>query len=119
MAAGSIARTHVNLVELWTNSSPTSSFAAQDVSVDLSPYEWFVIETRWSTTSNIVLPLTMFEVDETRHMVWMGNNSTNRTGGRAFTYSIANQAITFEGGYYNASAGNAYAIPLAIYGVKL
>lgn len=118
MASGTV-NTGTKLVLLWTNSSPTSSFAAQDVSVDLSPYDWYVIETKWSSSSGLVLPLTMFEVDETRHMVWMGNNSTNRTGGRAFTYSIANQAITFEGGYYNASASNAYAIPLNIYGVKL
>ena len=118
MATGKV-NTGTKLVPLWTNPSPTSSFAAQDVSVDLSPYDWFVVETRWSTTSDLVLPLEMFEVDENRHMVWMGNNSSNRTGGRVFTYSVANQEISFEGGYYNGSASNAYVIPLAVYGVKL
>ena len=118
MATGTV-NTGTKLVPLWTNSSPTSSFAAQNVSVDLSPYGWFVVETRWSTTSDLVLPLEMFEVDENRHMVWMGNNSSNRTGGRVFTYSISNKEVSFEGGNYNGSAANTSTIPVAIYGIKL
>ena len=33
-------------VPLWSNSSPTSSFTAQTISIDLSAYDWFAIEAR-------------------------------------------------------------------------
>lgn len=118
MATGKV-NTGTKLVPLWTNPSPTSSFAAQDVSVDLSPYEWFAIEYRYLSTSTLIVPLAMFEVDENRHILSVANNTSNRTGGRIFTYSISNKEISFEGCYYNGSALNAYVIPLAVYGVKL
>lgn len=118
MASGTV-NTGTKLVLLWTNSSPTSSFAAQDVSVDLSPYDWFAIEYRYSSTSTLIVPLAMFEVDENRHILSVANNTSNRTGGRIFTYSISNKEISFEGGNYNGSAANTSTIPVAIYGIKL
>lgn len=118
MASG-ITRTGTKLVELWTNSAPTSSFAAQSVSVDLSPYEWFAIEYRYSATSLSFMPLAIFEVDENAHLLSVANDTSNRTGGRGFTYSIANQAITFGGASYNGSSTNNSTIPIAIYGIKL
>ena len=118
MASGKV-NTGTKLVPLWTNSNPTSTFPAQNVSVDLSPYEWFAIEYRYSATSNPILPLAMFEVDENRHLLSVANNTSNRTGGRIFAYSASNQAIAFEGGNYNGSAANTSTIPVAIYGIKL
>ena len=118
MASG-IVKTGTKLIPLWTNSSPTSTFAAQNVSVDLSPYDWYAIEYRYSTTSTSILPLAMFEVNENRHLLSVANNTSTRTGGRALTYSIANQEISFEGGYYNGSAANTSTIPVVIYGIKL
>lgn len=106
-------------VPLWTNPSPTSSFAAQTISIDLNAYAWFAIETRWSTSSDLVIPLCIYKVDESRHIISLTNDASNRTGGRQFAYSITNKAITFEGGYYNGSSSNANVIPIAIYGVKL
>ena len=118
MASG-IVKTGTKLVPLWTNSSPTSSFAAQSVSVDLSPYDWFAIEYRYSATSLSFMPLAMFEVDENPHLLSVANDTSNRTGGRGFTYSIANQAIAFGGASYNGSATNNSTVPIAIYGIKL
>ena len=104
---------------LWSNPSPTSSFAAQTININLNAYSWFAIETRWSTSSDLVIPLCFYKVDESRHIISLSNDASNRTGGRQFTYSISNQSITFEGGYYNGSSSNVNVIPIAIYGVKL
>lgn len=118
MATGKV-NTGTKLVPLWTNPSSTSSFAAQSVSVDLSPYEWFAIEYRFSATSLSIMPLAMFEVDENAHLLSVAGDTSNRTGGRGCIYSIANQAITFTGANYNGSATNNSTIPVAIYGIKL
>lgn len=104
---------------LWTNPNPTSSFAAQTISIDLNAYDWFAIEARWSTSSDLVIPLCIYNVDESRHIISLSNDASNRTGGRQFTYSASNRAISFEGGYYNGSSSNASVIPIAIYGIKL
>lgn len=118
MATGKV-NTGTKLVPLWTNPSSTSTFPAQNVSVDLSPYDWFAIEYRYSSTSLSFMPLAMFEVDENPHLLSVANDTSNRTGGRGLTYSIANQAITFGGGNYNGSASNTSTVPVAIYGIKL
>ena len=104
---------------VWENPNPTSSFAAQTIDVDLTDYDWFAIETRWSTSSDLVIPLCIYKVDESRHIISLSNDASNRTGGRQFTYSISNQSISFEGGYYNGSSSNVNVIPIAIYGIKL
>lgn len=103
---------------VWENPNPTSSFAAQTIDVDLTDYDWFAIETRWSTSSALVIPLCIYKVDETRHIISLSNDASNRTGGRQFTYSIADQSLAFEGGYYNEASSNVNVIPIAIYGIS-
>ncbi len=38
--------------KLWINQNPTSTFAAQSVSVDLTGFDYYEIQLRFSTTNN-------------------------------------------------------------------
>lgn len=104
---------------LWENDSPDSSFSAQTLDVDLSGFTFFGIIARFSTTYDTRQPLQIFTVDEATKSLNIQATTNNRVGGRDVTYSIANKQLTIAGASYNGSANNAYAIPVAIYGINL
>lgn len=104
---------------LWTNSSPTSNFTAQDISdISLTNYDLWAVEMRYSTSSAINLPLCVYPVDEETHLGPLSAQTNNNNGGRRFTYSESNSAVSVTASYYNGSTNNSYAIPIAIYGIK-
>lgn len=103
---------------LWENASPTSSFGAQSISVDLSGYSWFAIEIQFQTSQTDNPALQEFRVDEVRKLINLASSTNNRTGGRHVTWSASAKTLTFDGAYYNGSANNSYCIPLRIYGIK-
>ena len=101
---------------LWTNSDPTSNFAAQTVSVDLSSYTWVAIVA--TTTTN--------GTDEAAHLVRVGSSVLLSVANLASTQyfykreaTTSSSGITFTTGYRNTNgtSGTQYCIPLAIYGV--
>lgn len=106
-----------SLTPLWGNPSPGSSFAAQSIEVDLSEYEYFGVVLRFSTGTNDNPPLFVFAVDEIRKELPIAATATNRNGGRHVTYSIVSKTLTFDSAYYDGSRNNAYAIPIAVYGI--
>jgi len=103
---------------LWNNADPTAAFASQSVSVDLSGYKYFAVLFRFSTTGNYHLPLAIYTVDETSKVIFLNALGATTVGGRAFSYSIANKAITFQDGNYGNTTNNNYGIPVQIYGVS-
>lgn len=104
---------------LWTNPSPTSSFAAQDVDVDLSNYTWFAVKYKYQTSYPHDCPLAVFSVDEENKILMVSNISTNRTGGRVLYYTISTKKIHFNAAGYNGSAtSNITCVPIEIYGIK-
>ena len=123
MASGTIKNLPFTRLDLlWTNPSSTSSFAAQDVSVNLDGYDLVAIKVRFTTTeTSVALTLMFFPIRDGQDCyIFIVNNSSNYTGGRTFTYSDANKTIHFTKGQYNANTtDNAHIIPLEIYGVKL
>lgn len=103
---------------LWINQNPTSNFAAQSVSVDLTGYDYYEIQLRFSTSNNYATEIKRFPVDEQPNQLTIVTLGQNRTGGRHVTYSIANKQLTFDAASYNGATNNAYAIPLYVWGVK-
>lgn len=111
---------------IWTNASPTSSFAAQTVSLDLSKYDMVLIITRSSTGNAISKThickkgcterLVMFEEIETsgKNVYIRGRQVTiSETG--VVIGSGTNRNIT---GTSLSSGGDGFVIPLTIYGIK-
>jgi len=99
---------------LWTNSSPTSSFAGQTVTLSSSDYDYLLVLFRWSTS----------DTEGFASIAPKGNN----VGGDHFEvnkvarYATRNSdtSYTFSDGYYNFASGYSdYAIPVKIIGIKI
>lgn len=107
------------LTLLWTNPSPTASFAAQSVSIDLNDFSYYGVILKFQNTQDVYSPIYIYPVNELLNfaMIIYGGNS-NRTGDRRFAYSISNRAISFNAANYNGSANNAYCVPYQIFGIR-
>lgn len=118
------------LTLLWTNTSPTSAFAAQTILSNgvLANYDMFAIKFKEQSTST----------GSSEFIFWYtktsGSNVTtarwvSRTGSNIFfntrSFSLTDSGIQFYGGERNiqgsssATANNAYMVPWAVYGLKL
>lgn len=115
MATGTIGR-NSNMVLLWTNSAPTSAFAAQTISLDLSAYEEVCIEYANGTT------LDIYYQDYCR--VGVSARLTYLAGSNTFSIShrqanVGSSGVQFLGGIQGGSSGNnSICIPTRIYGIK-
>lgn len=107
------------LTLLWTNPNPTSSFAAQTISINLNAYSWFAVHAKFSNASPSDLPLAIFPVDDNDKRIQSAAGGNNRVGSRTFHYDTENKTMTFDAANYNSAANNNSVIPLAIYGVSL
>lgn len=113
---------------LWTNGSPSSQFANQTLSLGLSGYEAVEIEYCYGSSYTNVVETGIYKKSYTQqYMTCHGDIKTNNTGffisQRLVTVTAS--GITFgKGTYKNISAavkgaeGNAYCVPLKIYGIK-
>lgn len=110
---------------LWTNPSPTSAFAAQTVSLDLSEYDLvlvYICASNQTTGGTLLL-----KVDDNIGFSQVRYN--NGTG--AGDYGICNRfvkalttGVVFSTGYWQTSMGSmsqydALSIPQKIYGIKM
>ena len=122
MASGIIKKLPFTRLDLlWTNSSPTSNFAAQDVSVDLDDYDLVALVIKYSKVSYASRPpLVFYRIVDGRYCYMpLIADTSNYTGARSFSYSVANKVISFTKGEYNGATANDHVIPMKIYGVKL
>lgn len=116
MATGTITN---NIDLLWTNPNPTASFAAQNISLDLSKYRFIEIEAQY-------VPITRARVGgETSALQWFGGSSDPRYGTIANTrrfqafssyVSFADNSMVYTG--IATTVSNTSNIPLKIYGIK-
>ena len=105
--------TGVEMELLWENASPTSSFAAQTISLDLSVYDLVMLEFTASTTWYI-------------RQVFISNIGGNfyyrvvDGAGKVYnrTCVINRNGIQFEVGQEGTSRNNDLCLPTKIYGVK-
>ena len=120
----------VKIDKLWTNPSPTASFDAQTISLDLSNYDEVEIKYAGSTSWTVDDSITVKKERRAYASIVAGNaglQSTSNTvlylGNRTFTVSdtgvvcSAGYALT-SGGSYVSSANNV-CIPIEIYGIKI
>lgn len=104
---------------LWTNSSPTSSFAAQTISLDLSDYAYVVIKMGVDTANldHVCNFIALIDGGATRcefsSRVIMFRDATVTTSGVSFG---VNATVSSYNGTVNNT--NTNSIPLYIYGVK-
>lgn len=108
----------ITMKKLWTNASPTSSFAAQTVSVNLSGYQFILIEWRFDNKSTAFSYSQLMRVGvKTKIHFAYEEAYTNRDT------TPSSSGVTFGAGYYtvlkttNYQLNNVYAIPYQIYGI--
>lgn len=116
------------LRKLWTNSSPTSSFGAEDVTAipnptDQSKYNMIMVMFR-STTSDptIVTAYTTLGGAGVATRIGNINNANNELlfAKRGFSFGT-NGVVSFEEAYFRQNAvnqNNGQLIPIAIYGIR-
>lgn len=96
---------------LWTNASPTASFAAQTVGIDLSGYDAVVIVV--DADRRHTFPCFVgFQYD----LSYLPSGYNAASFGRLAT--VSSVGVDFGAGYYNTGANNTVAVPQAIYGIK-
>ena len=116
-----------NMVLLWENSAPGSAFAAQTIEMDLSDYNWVKIETKTHTGTSQEIGTNDFKCPGVGN-TFVQTIRTN-TGGSGWWHAsrevtISKTGVTFGTGGFrysvanNQSAGDGYAIPLRIWGIK-
>lgn len=110
-----------NMVELWANKSPTSTFAAQSVGIDGTKYNCFLILPHVSSnfTDVTLAQAVIAHKGESGHLFSLPNNKIAR---RKFTINSAGTSVAFESAEYSSTYGangtdNMYAIPMYIYGM--
>lgn len=123
-----LATKQPKLVQLWTNSSPTSAFASQSIGIDLSGYDLFYVKFKEQSDSTGSSEF-FFVYSKTS-----GDNNTtarwvSRTGSNIFfntrSFQIKNTGFTFWEGQRNtqgsssATTNNKYMVPWEIYGLTL
>lgn len=109
---------------LWSNASPTSGFAAQTISLDLSGYDFVAIQHRWGTTVEDY-HFSIVGKSKKTHLKQLENASYANVILTSRGVTVTNTGVTFEAGYsktiYSSSSGGSQAtslIPVAIYGLK-
>ena len=94
-----------SLVLLWTNPSPSASFAAQKISLDLSNYSFVFV-----VSSGSVL------VKVGAGSAWIVSNVSPNLRLRSVTASAT--GVTFGAGYQGSTQDNTNNIPIQIYGIR-
>lgn len=109
----------VSMTLLWENASPSSAFAAQTISLDLSGYEFiYVIAANWFVSGFVRTQVgASGTINRYAPISW-----SKTTGSR--NLDIVETGIYFTGGYSGGaiggtfSAANGECVPTQIYGIK-
>lgn len=121
----------LNPTTLWTNSSPSSSFAAQDVTVSsMSSYFMIEVEFQFKTSISSPVPksaatLSYLQTTSTgKSTVACVGGLTDSAGANywRFWHYVNSTTLHFDGGKYNAggsvSTANSALIPVRVIGYK-
>lgn len=122
MATGKIKNSGMNL--LWENQNKTSAFAAQTISLDLTPYKAVMITfvanapaaggTTLLSKGTLILPVGQFG--------WF--TTYLKYGTSFFNYermvTVNSNGVVFDSGYAAAGSdqNNNYAVPIFIHGIS-
>lgn len=113
---------------LWQNASPTSAFAAQTISLDLSGDSKIIIEFNSDSSSGVKDIQTIINpvvVGKGGVGIRFGGVQDNYLGSIHFRYyQVTNNSITFNNSYYQSWTGttatlnNNFVIPYRVYVIK-
>jgi len=109
---------------LWTNLSPTSDFAGQEITLsdNLSNYSYYEILYLFSKNDNYELTTGKIETNRLAFLQTLSSRGGNLVGYRRLPSAINNNKITFGGGSVISSSGttedNSICIPIYIIGYK-
>lgn len=114
---------------LWTNDSPTTAFAAQTVSLDLSPYKTIGIQYRSAISASGQTTFAFYPMDANIQIsstlsgypdvISAGYGQTTSMKSTARNLTISSTGIVFGSGYSaDSGSSNNYGIPVKIYGIK-
>lgn len=108
---------------LWTNSSPSTAFAAQTISLDLSSYKMVRIIAFVSTDNPSAVPSTDIPIGQYAYLVSAHPDTTskifvNQRGANVTESGIIFAANTFATVTYAPVTDNTKMIPYQIYGIK-
>lgn len=118
-ASGGVTEQPMKTDLLWENPSPSSSFAAQTVPLDLTPYKYIIIVAT-ATSSDVNGGFAFGRVgDGIQYNIALRNYNTSVTYAYVRRFEVTTTGITFETGIRDTTEGTGYAIPKAIYGVRL
>lgn len=117
-ATEKIKRENVQIDLLWANTSPTSNFPAQTVTLELSTYRAIAIVATASTSD--ANGGTAFGVvnDGITYNIFLHNNNANYSYSYVRSFTVSDSGVTFTSGLRETTAGAQYAIPRAIYGIR-
>ena len=105
----------INMDLLWTNASPTSDFAKQTISLNLSKYKIVYIVIRRSKGNNNLHNSLIVKKGESGFIFCY-------MGGHGLLYreieGVSDSGVNFGVGVMNGNTDNQYGIPIYIYGIK-
>ena len=112
---------HLDMDLLWTNAAPTSAFAAQTISLDLSNYTMILVKgkyTAYTNSSDNGFGFGFILVGETGSFLVPPNQGT--TGMKYRITTVTTTGVTFGAGGSDddSNPNNLRCIPIEIYGIK-
>lgn len=99
---------------LWTNPSPTSAFAAQTISLDLSNFDGVIIEGNSYTSSADKGFREYIKIGETK---CGGRLNLSNTAGGSRPFTVTNTGVSVGNSMADEGLNNNMSIPTKIYGV--
>lgn len=105
---------------LWTNPSPSASFAAQTVPIsDLSVYDFVVVMATTGTT-DVNAESFFAQVDDgVSYNIFLRNYNTSTQYNYLRRFTVDSSGVTFAGGLRDTTANDNYAIPRKIFGIRM
>lgn len=101
---------------LWTNPNPTSDFAAQTLSLDISTYSAVKISFKDAKHANAGVVVECMTGGNALSIQNSGVDNGSRW--RYFSPKADGTGITFSTGYLGATPNDSYGIPYQIWGIK-
>ena len=104
-----------NIKQLWINPSPSSAFAGQTVSLDLTDYNMVLILFKWKSsdadTGSTIIPKG--------YAGYVGAPYTSANRYQRTITNVSNNGVIFDNGVIGGSYDNTSCVPIFIYGIKV
>lgn len=114
-----VHKADIEPVLLWENSSPDSSFAAQNITVqDMSAFKYIVIGYKINDGSANAINYHKIKHDNSYFQICNAISGTNNFYSREFQF-VNSTTIRIISGYYNGSVSDSSIIPVEIYGTNI